>query len=255
MPEKLRIKNISLEEVTDPKSAEFKKGVEGIYWSIFKNTNADEPKELAKNLRYQNSARYKASGAGREEELHVMVLKDESIKGSSADKIIGTNIFSYYPDKGYGVNWYLGIAPQHRGKITSSMVKDAMKRKVGEYAAKNGQKASGYFFEVEKWNQKAVRVAARATGGRMLDVDYTCPSLGEGRKDEPAYLFFVPAGGAQDMDSKQTADAVRTMYTRGYFMSEKGVEKNACYQKAMQSLGMRDQLLKSSSYKPRVPRI
>ncbi len=247
-------KRLVAEEVKNPNSPEFKRAME-IYQSSFHGEIAEDPSVYRKALRYMNMPSFAKKAARAitrkgEEDVYLVVFKDESIQGKSQDKIVGMQTFSYYPDKNFAVSWYLAVAPERRGRLSPSSMRESIKKKVEEYASRYGKKPLGLFGEIEHTNVKMAHAMERYVGMKKIGgMNYLCHPFREGEKPTPASLYFLPMSDKSDsqLTPENKVDIVRTIYNRGYNI--KKVDKDPVFQQVVASIDKRKP--DASSYQPR----
>ncbi|MFH1105892.1 MAG: hypothetical protein V1731_01630, partial [Candidatus Aenigmatarchaeota archaeon] len=227
------------------------------YQSSFHGEIAEDPSVMRKALRYTNMPGFAKKAARMvarrgEEDVYLVVFKDESIQGKSQDKIVGMQTFSYYPDKNFAVSWYLAIDPAHRGRFSPSSMIESIKKKVEEYASRYGKKPLGLFGEIEHTNTKMAHAMERYAGMKKLEgMNYLCHPFREGERPTPASLYFLRMGekSASLLTPDEKIDIVKTIYSRGY--SIKKVDKDPVFQQVVASINKRKP--DASSYQPRRP--
>lgn len=254
MAESVLSGKLALEEVKNPNSTEFKRAME-IYKSSFQGEIAEDPSVMRKALIYTNMPGFakKLVRPGKPEDFHLVVFKDKSISGSEAEKIVGLQTFSYYPDKNFAIGWYLAIDNKHKTNYSPSSLIEALKKKVEEYASRYGQNPLGIFGEIELTNTKTAKAMEKYVGMKKLEgMNYLCHQFRKGENPPPANLYFLQMGDktASEFTPEEKKDIVRTIYSRGYNI--RNVDKDPVFQQVAASIKKQESDAQSS-YHPRRP--
>ncbi len=218
-------------EVTDPKSPEFKKAME-IYRKTFPEEEREEEYKIARYVRNtQKTGRAKPGGNA---EFHLLVIKDNGIKGSDVDKVIGHTQISYFPEKRFAARWYTAIDPSRRGSwrnIVEGL--NGFRKQIEGYASKHGEKPIGFFNDVTDEKKDMGKIIEK-TGYFLKDIEFEIPSVRKGGKPQRTRLGFTPY---ESIDLPGLAlKGIIADYFRAGFGIGKDVTKNPQYQQAIRSI-------------------